>query len=138
MPPHIPIPVNNTRRAEFMWRTWICPAAVGSGFLGLLLLLIPHSPAEFQCPGSTAGASQSRGSLEGGEEEMRLPLAHWRGDGPAAGGDRGCFVPSYPMYSTAIFSFSLCAEKSVQLFKITLIWLIITLYLKYKHETVLQ
>lgn len=93
MPTQIPIPVNNARKAESMCQTSgsVLQQWGGStGFLSLFLLLIPHSPAEFQCPGNTVGDSQGRGSLEGAQEEMRPPLAHWRGDGPA--GRRACGI----------------------------------------------
>lgn len=54
-----------------------------------------------------------------------------------AGGDVGYFIPFYSMYSRGIFSFNLYPENSIHLLTMSLIWLIITLYLKYKHETVL-
>lgn len=54
-----------------------------------------------------------------------------------AGGDGGYFIPFYSMYSTGIFSSHLCSENLVQLLNTPLLWLIITLYLKYKHETLM-
>lgn len=113
------IPAKQNPCAELL----VCPAAVGRKHWIPESVPSAHSP--FQSPGSSVGVSQSRGDLEGGEEEMRIPLAH-TGEELAlqAGGDVGYLIPFYSMDCTDIFSFILCAENSVQLLNIPLIWLI--------------
>lgn len=67
MATHIPIhplPINNAWKAEFLCKTsGSTPQQWGgsSGFLSLFLLLTPHSPVSFQCPGNTVGVPRAQG-----------------------------------------------------------------------------
>lgn len=106
MPTHIPVPVNNARRAELMCKTWICPAAVGSGFLSC-------SFCSFPIPQLIAVPWEHCWCFPGWREfgrRCRGNEAHWRGDGPAAGG-LGMFysILSHVQHSYFLFQ-SLCRK----------------------------